>query len=55
MEYLLVTGFLLVAAAGAVAVFGDELRDAFGVSHPAAAGALRLSSPPASAPPPASL
>ena len=31
VEYLLVTGFLLVTAAGAVAVFGDELRGFFGV------------------------
>jgi hypothetical protein len=35
VEYLLVTGFLLVAAAGAVAIFGDELRDVFGVRNQA--------------------
>jgi hypothetical protein len=31
VEYLLVTGFLLVAAAGAVTIFGEELRGVFGV------------------------
>jgi hypothetical protein len=36
VEYLLVTGFLLVAAAGAVAIFGGELRDVFGVRGPPA-------------------
>ncbi|WP_242394660.1 hypothetical protein [Anaeromyxobacter oryzisoli] len=30
-EYLFLIGFLVLAAAGAVAVFGDELRAAFGV------------------------
>jgi hypothetical protein len=30
VELLLVTGFLVVAAAGAVALFGDELRQTFG-------------------------
>jgi hypothetical protein len=29
-ELLLLTGFLALAAAGAVALFGDELRQAFG-------------------------
>jgi hypothetical protein len=33
-EYLLLVGVLLVAAAGAVAVFGEELRGAFGVRPP---------------------
>jgi hypothetical protein len=37
IELLLVTGFLALAAAGAVALFGDELRQAFGVG-PSAAG-----------------
>lgn len=36
LELLLVTGFLALAAAGAVALFGDELRQAFG-ARPAAA------------------
>jgi hypothetical protein len=35
VELLLVTGFLALAAAGAVALFGDELRQAFGVGPPA--------------------
>ena len=30
VELLLVTGFLALAAAGTVALFGDELRQAFG-------------------------
>ena len=30
------TGFLALAAAGAVAVFGDEIRGALGVNRPAA-------------------
>lgn len=32
VELLLVTGFLALAAAGAAALFGDELRQAFGVA-----------------------
>jgi hypothetical protein len=35
VEWLLVTAFLALAAAGAVALFGDELRAALGVSRPA--------------------
>lgn len=35
VELLLVTGFLALAAAGAVAIFGDELRQAFGAPAPA--------------------
>lgn len=31
-EYVLVTAFFALAAVGAVAVFGDEIRAAFGVS-----------------------
>lgn len=31
VEWALVTAFLALAAAGAVAVFGDEIRDALGV------------------------
>jgi hypothetical protein len=38
VELLLVTGFLALAAAGAAALFGDELRQAFG-APPAAAPA----------------
>jgi hypothetical protein len=34
LELLLVTGFLALAAAGAVALFGDELRQAFGAPAP---------------------
>jgi hypothetical protein len=30
-EYLLLVGFLIVAAAGVATLFGDELRAAFGV------------------------
>ncbi len=33
-EWALVTAFLALAAAGAVAIFGDEIRAALGV-HPA--------------------
>ena len=36
VEYLLLTAFLALAAAGAVAVFGDEIRSALGLSRPAA-------------------
>jgi len=43
VELLLVTGFLVVAAAGAVALFGEELRQAFGGR--AAQPALRAASP----------
>jgi hypothetical protein len=35
-ELLLLTGFLALAAAGAAALFGEELRQAFG-ARPAAA------------------
>jgi hypothetical protein len=37
VEYLLLTAFLALAAAGAVAVFGEELRAALGLSPPAPA------------------
>ena len=47
VELLLVTGFLVVAAAGAVALFGDELRATFGRPAPGPAGAAAT---PASAP-----
>jgi hypothetical protein len=36
VELLLVAGFLALAAAGAVALFGDELRQAFGAAPPPA-------------------
>lgn len=39
VELLLLTGFLALAAAGAVGVFGDELRQAFGARPPPAAPA----------------
>jgi hypothetical protein len=45
-EYLLLVGFLVLSAAGAVAVFGDELRTAFGLApRPAAAAPARASAP----------
>lgn len=47
VEYALVTAFLALAAAGAVAIFGDELRAALGL-RPAAS-----TSSPAPRPPPA--
>jgi hypothetical protein len=31
LEYALVTGFLALAAVGAIAVFGDEIRAALGL------------------------
>lgn len=34
VELLLLVGFLVLAAAGAVAVFGAELRQAFGAPPP---------------------
>jgi len=37
VELLLVTAFLALAAAGAVALFGDELRQALGRPAPPAA------------------
>jgi hypothetical protein len=36
VEYALVTAFLAIAAAGAVALFGDELRAALGIGAPGA-------------------
>jgi hypothetical protein len=36
LELALLVGFLTLAAAGAVALFGDELRQAFGARPPAA-------------------
>ncbi|HTN52287.1 MAG TPA: hypothetical protein VML50_07805 [Anaeromyxobacter sp.] len=57
LEYLLLVGFLALAAAGAIALFGDELRSAFGLRParpPAAAPAgLRPAGPPAAPAPPA--
>jgi hypothetical protein len=44
LEYALVTAFLALAAAGALAIFGDEIRGALG---------LRAPPPAASAPAPA--
>ena len=34
VEWVLVTAFLALAAAGAVAIFGDELRATLGLSSP---------------------
>jgi hypothetical protein len=41
VEYALVTAFLALAAAGAIALFGDEIRGALGMRPP---------SPPPAAP-----
>ncbi|MFT3914359.1 MAG: hypothetical protein QM704_09650 [Anaeromyxobacteraceae bacterium] len=46
VEYALVTAFLVIAAAGAVAIFGDELRAALGLGQPAPA-AQASPAPPA--------
>ncbi len=46
VEYLLVTAFLALAAAGAVALFGDELRGALGLSS---AGGSAPPAPPSEA------
>ncbi|HEY6099742.1 MAG TPA: hypothetical protein VIW03_09950 [Anaeromyxobacter sp.] len=43
VEYALVTAFLALAAAGAIAIFGDEIRGALGLRAPSAP-------PPAAAP-----
>jgi hypothetical protein len=40
-EWALVTGFLALAAAGAIAVFGDEIRAALGVAPAPRAPAAR--------------
>ncbi len=47
VEYALVTAFLALAAAGAIALFGDELRGALGLRPPAAAPAPPPPAPPA--------
>ena len=41
VEVLLLTGFLALVAAGAVALFGDELRQAFGAAPPPAPASPR--------------
>jgi len=41
VELLLLTGFLALAAAGTVALFGEELRQAFGARPGAGAPAAR--------------
>jgi hypothetical protein len=41
VEWALVTAFLALAAAGAVAVFGDEIRASLGVGPAARAPAVR--------------
>jgi hypothetical protein len=43
-EYLLLVGFLVLVAAGAVALFGGEIRAALGVRAPGSVPAAR---PPA--------
>ena len=45
VELLLVTAFLALAAAGTVALFGDELRQALGVRAPPAASTSRAPAP----------
>ncbi len=48
VEYALVTAFLALAAAGAIALFGDEIRGALGIrssTAPAAAPAPRSATP----------
>ena len=45
IEWALVTAFLTLAAAGAVAIFGDELREALGVRPAARAPAARQAPP----------
>jgi hypothetical protein len=47
VEYALVTAFLALAAAGAFALFGDELRGALGLRPPAAAAPAASPTPPA--------
>ncbi len=49
-EWALVTAFLAVAAAGAIAIFGDEIRAGLGLD----AGARRPPAKAAGSPPPAS-
>jgi hypothetical protein len=50
-EYVLVTAFLALAAAGAVAIFGDEIRAGLGVGGEARpAGEVRGSGAGAGAP-----
>ncbi|WP_242371803.1 MULTISPECIES: hypothetical protein [Anaeromyxobacter] len=49
VEYAVITGALVALAAGAIALYGDELRVALGVRpQPATA---RSAQPPAAAPP----
>jgi len=45
-ELLLLVGFLALAAGGAVAVFGQELRQAFGAAPGPASPAAPARSPP---------
>ncbi|WP_242347022.1 hypothetical protein [Anaeromyxobacter terrae] len=50
VEYAVVTGALVALAAGAIALYGDELRVALGVRPPPVAA---RPAPPPPAPPPA--
>jgi hypothetical protein len=50
VEYALVTAFLALAAAGAIAIFGDELRGALGLPPPPAARVAPAPAPPPGAP-----
>jgi hypothetical protein len=46
-EYALVTGVLVALAAGAIALYGDELRAALGVRRPAPVAARPAPAGPA--------
>lgn len=52
VEYALVTAFLAIAAAGAVAIFGDEIRSALGLGPPPAPASSALPSPRSGGPRP---
>ncbi len=45
VEYALVTAFLALAAAGAIAVFGDEIRAALGLRPPPATPTTAVPAP----------
>jgi hypothetical protein len=49
-EYALVTAFLALAAAGTIAVFGDEIRGALGLRAPPAPPSTAAPAAPAAGP-----
>jgi hypothetical protein len=53
LEYAFLTAFLAIAAAGALAIFGDEIRGALGLrsATPAPASVPASPGPPRGAPP----